>query len=147
MSETNTLRQGSQRDVVFTLLVSVMQEDTEEVVFMLGEWRFHVCFTWTSLLDCLFYIYMLWYIIWYNMLLYKKQEFFSYFYAESPFPLKNQGYRQILTGFPGGLEVKASASNARDLGSIPGLGRTPGEGNGNSLQYSCLGNPMDRGAW
>ena len=61
------------------------------------------------------------------MLLYKKQEFFSYFYAESPFPLKNQGYRQILTGFPGGLEVKASASNARDLGSIPGLGRTPGE--------------------
>ena len=45
------------------------------------------------------------------------------------------------------LEVKASACNAGDLGSIPGLGRSPGEGNGNPLQYSCLENPMDRGAW
>ena len=43
--------------------------------------------------------------------------------------------------------VKASAYNARDPGSIPGLGRSPGEGNGNPLQYSCLENPMDRGAW
>ena len=50
-------------------------------------------------------------------------------------------------GFPGGSEVKASARNAGDLGSIPGLGRSPGEGNGNPLQYSCLENPMDRGAW
>ena len=50
-------------------------------------------------------------------------------------------------GFPGGSEVKASACNAGDLGLIPGLGRSPGEGNGNSLQYSCLENPMDRGAW
>ena len=49
--------------------------------------------------------------------------------------------------FPGGSEVKVSASNVGDLGSIPALGRSPGEGNGNSLQYSCLGNPMDRGAW
>ena len=46
-------------------------------------------------------------------------------------------------GFPGGSEVKVSASNAGDLGSIPGLGRSPGEGNGNPLQYSCLENPMD----
>ena len=46
-------------------------------------------------------------------------------------------------GFPGGSEVNASASNAGDLGSIPGLGRSPGEGNGNPLQYSCLENPMD----
>ena len=45
--------------------------------------------------------------------------------------------------FPGGSEVRASASNAGDLGSIPGLGRAPGEGNGNPLQYSCLENPMD----
>ena len=45
---------------------------------------------------------------------------------------------------PGGSEVKASACNAGDLGSIPGLGRSPGEGNGNPLQYSCLENPMDR---
>ena len=41
----------------------------------------------------------------------------------------------------------ANAGDARDLGSIPGLGRSPGEGNGNPLQYSCLENPMDRGAW
>ena len=43
--------------------------------------------------------------------------------------------------------VKTSAYNAEDLGSIPGLGRSPGEGNGNPLQYSCLENPMDGGAW
>ena len=49
--------------------------------------------------------------------------------------------------FPGGAEVKASACNVGDLGSIPGLGRSPGEGNGNPLQYSCLENPMDGGAW
>ena len=50
-------------------------------------------------------------------------------------------------GFPGGSEVKASASNAGDLGSIPGLRRSPGEGNGNPLRYSCLENPVDGGAW
>ena len=50
-------------------------------------------------------------------------------------------------GFPGGSKVKASACNAGDLGSIPGLGRSPGEGNGNPLQYSCLENPMGGGAW
>ena len=52
-----------------------------------------------------------------------------------------------MNGFPGGSEVKASASNEGDLGSIPGSGRSPGEGNGNPLQYSCLENPMDGGAW
>ena len=52
-----------------------------------------------------------------------------------------------MSGFPGGLEVKASACNAGDPGSIPGSGRSPGEGNGNPLQCSCLGNPMDAGAW
>ena len=50
-------------------------------------------------------------------------------------------------GFPGGSEVKASAWNAGDPGSIPGLGRSPGEGNGNPLQYPCLENPMKGGAW
>ena len=50
-------------------------------------------------------------------------------------------------GFPGGSEVKASAWNAGDPGLIPGLGRSPGEGNGNPFQYSCLENPMDGGAW
>ena len=49
--------------------------------------------------------------------------------------------------FPGGSDGKASACNAGDLGSIPGSGRSPGEGNGNPLQHSCLENPMDGGAW
>ena len=51
------------------------------------------------------------------------------------------------SGFPGGSEVKASARNAGDPGWIPGSGRSPGEGKGNSLQYSCLENPMEGGAW
>ena len=46
-----------------------------------------------------------------------------------------------------GLDGKASAYNEEDLGSIPGSGRSPGEGNGNALQYSCLENLMDGGAW
>ena len=50
-------------------------------------------------------------------------------------------------GFPGGASGKESASNAGDLGSIPGSGGSPGEGHGNPLQYSCLENPMDIGAW
>ena len=49
--------------------------------------------------------------------------------------------------FPGGSDGKESACNVGDLGSIPGLGRSPGGGHGNPFQYSCLGNPMDRGAW
>ena len=50
-------------------------------------------------------------------------------------------------GFPGGSDGKESVCNAGDPGSIPGLGRSPGEGNGYPLQYSCLSNSMDRGAW
>ena len=50
-------------------------------------------------------------------------------------------------GFPAGLDGKVSACNAGVLGSIPGSGRSPGEGTGNPLQYSCPENPMDRGAW
>ena len=49
--------------------------------------------------------------------------------------------------FPGGSDGKVSVYNAGDLGLIPGLGRIPGEGNGNPLQYSCLENPTDGGAW
>ena len=49
--------------------------------------------------------------------------------------------------FPGGSDGKASAYNVEDPGSIPGLGKSPGEGNGNPLQYACLENPMDREAW
>ena len=53
----------------------------------------------------------------------------------------------FLMGFPGGSEDKASTCNAGDPSSIPGLQRSPGEGNGNPLQYSYLKNPMDRGPW
>ena len=62
--------------------------------------------------------------------------------------LKAGNYSSLIFDlFPGGSEVKVSARNAGGLGSIPGLGRSPGEGNGNPLQYSCLENPMDGGAW
>ena len=50
-------------------------------------------------------------------------------------------------GFPAGSDGKESACNAENPGSIPGLGRSLGEGDDNPLQYSCLENPMDRGAW
>ena len=50
-------------------------------------------------------------------------------------------------GFAGGLDSKESDCTVGDPGLIPGLGRSPGEGNGYLLQYSCLGNPIDRGAW
>ena len=56
----------------------------------------------------------------------------------------------VCVEFPNGSAGKESTCNAEDTedeGSIPGLGRSPGEGNGNPLQYSCLENPMDRGAW
>ena len=55
--------------------------------------------------------------------------------------------RELWKGFPHSLVGKESACNAGDQGSIPGSGRSPGEWNGNRLQYSCLENPMDRGAW
>ena len=56
----------------------------------------------------------------------------------------------VFMGFPGswvGKESACKAGDTRDAGSIPGLGRSPGEGNSYSLQYSCLGNSVDRGAW
>ena len=56
----------------------------------------------------------------------------------------------FVLGFPGGSVVKNPSANAgdkRDGSLIPGLGRSPGGGHGNPLQYSCLGNPMDKGAW
>ena len=54
---------------------------------------------------------------------------------------------EIIKGFPGGSDGKESACNSRDSGSILGSGRSPGEGNVNPFQYSCLENPMDREAW
>ena len=53
----------------------------------------------------------------------------------------------MLLGFPGGSDGKESACNAAELDLIPGLGRSPGERNGNPLQYSCLENSIDRGPW
>ena len=64
---------------------------------------------------------------------------------------KNQSREDLGKGSSGrelaGSDGKASAYNVGDLGSIPGSGRSPGEGNGNPLQYSCLENPIDRGSW
>ena len=68
----------------------------------------------------------------------------SIFLFIAPSILKLQ---KTFLGFPGGSEVKASASNAGDLGLTPGSGRSPGEENGNPLQYFCLENPMDGEAW
>ena len=58
-----------------------------------------------------------------------------------------QSFRSILRDSPGGSDGKVSTYNAGDPGSIPGSGRSPGKGNGNPLQYSCLENPMDGGVW
>ena len=66
---------------------------------------------------------------------------------KSLFQLGTTVFTAGLVGFPGGSDCKESACKAGDRGSIPGLGRSPGEGNGNPLQYSCLENPMDSGAW
>ena len=68
--------------------------------------------------------------------------------SSRPPPPTNTSVYVIVPGiFPGGSEVKASACYAGDLGLIPGSGRSPGKGNGNPLQDSCLENPMDGGAW
>ena len=61
--------------------------------------------------------------------------------------MENQPNKFIKWGFPGGSAVKNLPASAGDMGSIPGSGRSPGEGNGNPLQYPCLRNPLDRGAW
>ena len=60
---------------------------------------------------------------------------------------KSRSVPKGLGGFPGGSDGQESACNAGDSGSIPGLGRSSGVGNGNPLQYFCLENSMDRGAW
>ena len=70
-----------------------------------------------------------------------------FFHSDQAELSKNGDLRHTQWDFPGGSDGKASVYNAGDPGSIPGLGRSPGEGNGNSLQYYCLENPMDRGAW
>ena len=69
--------------------------------------------------------------------------------SSRPQPLATTNLSMVLFvwGFPCGSAGKESTCNVGDLGSIPGLGRSPGDGNGNPLQYSCLENPMDRGTW
>ena len=71
----------------------------------------------------------------------------TYTYVELNLLPCMQADRIFSLSSPGGSDGKESDCNAGDLGSIPGLGRSPGGGNGNLLQYSCLENPMDRGAW
>jgi len=66
--------------------------------------------------------------------------------SQKPLSAFSKGFRKD-RGFPGGSDGKESACNAGDLGLIPGSGRSPGRGNDNLLQYSCLENAMDRGAW
>ena len=70
---------------------------------------------------------------------------YSQFIPGPPFPFGDSVV--VLKGFSGSSDGKESSCNVRDLGLIPGLGRSPGEGNGNPLQYSCLENPMEGGAW
>ena len=60
---------------------------------------------------------------------------------------KLRSLSSMMWGFSGGSVAKNLPAKAGDTGSVPGSGRSPGEGNSNLLQYSCLGNPMDRGAW
>ena len=63
---------------------------------------------------------------------------------------EDRGPVYLVLGFPGGAsgkELPENAGDIRDMGSVPGWGRSPGEGHGNPLQYSCLETPMDRGAW
>ena len=69
---------------------------------------------------------------------------------QTNFLIKTKGEMEVTVpgvGLPRWLRGKKSACNSGDAVSIPGLGRSPGEGNGNPLQYSCLGNPRDRGVW
>ena len=67
--------------------------------------------------------------------------------GETLIPLYYQAEYYVIVRLPRWLGGKESACQAGDAGSVPGSGRSPGEGNGNPLQYSCLGNPTDRGAW
>ena len=72
---------------------------------------------------------------------------FYLFHECNKFPISHSGVLRTQQDFPGGSDGKASVYNAGHPGSIPRLGRSPGEGNGNPLQYYCLENPMNRGAW
>ena len=98
---------------------------------------------WTSrLLLCLGYCKLCWNGRWDTCI------FLNYgWFSQSICPIVGLLCHMVVWGFPGGSDGKESACNAGDLGLIPGLGRSPGEGNSYPLQYSCLENSMDRGTW
>ena len=76
------------------------------------------------------------------------REFFAFLSVMIALKLENfLVFKRYKWDFPGGSDGETSACNAGDLNLIPGSGRSPGEGNGNPLQYSCLENSMDGGAW
>ena len=75
-----------------------------------------------------------------------RRPWFDFWVGKIPWR-RNRLPTPVFLGFPGGSDHKESSCNAGDLGPIPGLGRSSGEGNGNPLQYSCLENSMNRGAW
>ena len=80
-------------------------------------------------------------------LVFPSLEEFSTVYCDPHSQFGFLGISKFRTGFPGGSAVKNLPANAGDTGLIPGLGRSPGEENGNPLQYSCLGNPTNRVTW
>ena len=84
------------------------------------------------------------YLSFYIMKYFRQYFTFKYFLRLRSFFFRSFS---ALMDFPGGSDGKASVYNVRDPGSIPGSGRSAGEGNGNPLQYYCLENPIDRGAW
>ena len=73
--------------------------------------------------------------------------FLNSYFTKAQTSGKMRDFTEIYRGLPWWLRSKESTRQAGDIGLIPGSGRPPGEGNGNPRQYSCLGNPMDRGAW
>ena len=88
-------------------------------------------------------------IVWYSHFIQNFPEF-TVIHTVKGFGIVNKAEIDVfleLFCFPGGSDGKVSACNVGDPGLIPGLGRSPGEGNGNPLQYPCLENPMDGGVW
>ena len=90
--------------------------------------------------------YLPWQLIWYRIHLQCRRLLFNSWVGKFPWR-RDKLPSPVFLGFPGGLYGKESTCNVGELGSIPGLGRSPEEGNGNPLQYSCLENSMDREAW
>ena len=119
---------------------------------LLLSWSFNSCllaFLWVPVAVLLFRSpFLLWVLLCTQSILLPLETQFGIWEVQSKFRKSTtSGAYLVSWGFPGGSDDKGSVCNVRDPGSIPGLGRYPGEGNGSPLQYSCLENPMDRGAW